>query len=246
MKLDFYDKSKRANIYNSIYILKIISLAILAVFTIILSVLFHKYRPIFQSVFGETLPSIFLVMAICLIFFVISILADFYVLARTASIGRHLNKMAYIDKLTGLPNRYSCDLLIDSFNDPDRLKHAGFLLLKIHNLLAVNADKSHDNGNFLIAEFCSILEDVSQDYGYVGRNSGNEFIVLMDYCDSTKLDMFLMELTKRIHGYNQMNVGDPLEIAYSKALNSDEQKKKISELISLGYQRLNESPQILS
>jgi hypothetical protein len=41
-------------------------------------------------------------------------------------------------------------------------------------------------------------------------------------------------------------VGDPLEIAYSKALNQDEHKEKISELISLGYKRLREVPQILS
>jgi diguanylate cyclase (GGDEF)-like protein len=246
MKLDYYDRSKRANIYSSIYIAKIISLTILVIFTIILSVLFHEYKALFHEVFGEKLPSIFLIMALCLIFFIVSIIVDFVILNRTASIGRHLNKLAYIDKLTGLPNRYSCDLLISSFNSPDRLNHAGFLLLKIHNLISVNEDKSHDNGNFLIAEFCSILEDVSQDYGYVGRNGGNEFIVLMDYCDSTKLDMFLMELAKRIHGYNQMNVGDPLEVAYSKALNSDEKKQAISELISIGYQRLNENPQILS
>ena len=71
-------------------------------------------------------------------------------------------------------------------------------------------------------------------------------MVLMDNCDSTKADMFLMDLTKRIHGYNEMNVGDPLEIAYSRCLNCDEHKDKISDLISLGYVRLREIPQILS
>ncbi len=246
MKPDFYDKSKRANIYNTIYILKIISLCILAVFTIVLTVLFFKDRVLFHEVFGSSLPPIFIVMALCLIFFILAILLDIYILRRTASIGRHLNKLAYIDKLTGLPNRYSCDLLIDSFNDPGRLPNAGFVLLKINNLVAINNSNGHDNGNFLISEFCSILEDVSAEYGYAGRNGGNEFLVLMDECDSTKVDMFLMDLTKRIRGYNEMNVGDPMEVAYARAMNKDEMKDRISDLISLGYKRLRESPQILS
>ena len=246
MKPEFYNKSKRAHIYNTIYIIKIVSLCILVAFTIAFTILFNQYKALFHEVSGETLPPIFTLMEICLIFFIIAILLDFCILGRTASIGRYLNKMAYIDKLTGLPNRYSCDLLIDSFNDPSRLPKAGFVLLKINNLIAINKSNGHDNGNFLISEFCSILEDVSQDYGYAGRNGGNEFLLLMDDCDSTKADMFLMELTKRIHGYNEMNVGDPMEVAYSRAMNLDEQKDKISDLISLGYKRLRETPQILS
>lgn len=246
MKPDFYNKSKRAHIYNTIYLLKILSLCILVVFTVILAVQFSTYKALFHEVSGDRLPPIFLVMALCLIFFVLSILLDFYILGRTASIGHHLNKMAYIDKLTGLPNRYSCDLLINSFNDPKLLSSAGFILLKIENLVAINSLAGHDGGNFLISEFCSILEDVSGDYGYAGRNGGNEFLVLMEECDSTKADMFLMDLTKRIHGYNEMNVGDPIEIAYSKAMNIDEGKDNISDLISLGYKRLRESPQVLS
>ena len=200
----------------------------------------------FENLEGAPAPTIFIIMAVCIILFIISIVIDFYILHRTVSIGKHLNRLAYIDKLTGIPNRYSCDLLFDNFNSPELLPSAGFLLLKINNLVAINNDKSHSNGNFLIAEFSSILEDVSQEYGYVGRNGGNEFIVMMENCDSTKLEMFLMDLTKRIHGYNEMNVGDPLEIAYSKALNQDEHKEKISELISLGYKRLREIPQTLS
>lgn len=246
MKSDIYDKSSRSSVYGSIYYYKIASLVVLVIMTVILAVLFNKDKALYHELAGDKTPVIFFVMAACLILFTFSIALDFYILHKTASIGVHLNKLAYIDKLTGLPNRYSCDILINSFNDPARLPNAGFLLLKISNLLTVNKNAGHDNGNFLIAEFCSILEDVSNDYGYTGRNGGNEFIVLMEDCDSTKVDMFLMDLTKRIHGYNEMNVGAPLEIAYAKVLNQDEQSEKISELISKGYQKLREAPQILS
>ncbi|WP_029230692.1 GGDEF domain-containing protein [Butyrivibrio sp. VCB2006] len=249
MTPEIYNKSKRSNIYGSIYIYKIISLVVVVILTITMAVTFFvekaKMRASDDS-YAPPTPTVFYIMAVCIILFLISILLDFYILHRTVSIGRHLNRLAYIDKLTGIPNRYSCDLLFDSFNNTQMLPSAGFLILKINNLVTINNDKSHNNGNFLISEFSSILEDVSQEYGYAGRNGGNEFVVIMENCDSTKLEMFLMDLTKRIRGYNEMNVGDPLEVAYARALNQDEHKEKISELISLGYRRLNEMPQILS
>ena len=246
MKPEFYDKSKRANVYNTIYVYKIISLIVLVVLTVVLAVLFHQDKQKYKEFSQADTPAFFIVVAACLVLFVISIILDFYILGRTASIGRRLNKMAFIDKLTGLPNRYSCDLLINSFAAPERLEKAGFLLMQISNLSSINDENGHDNGNWLISEFCTILEDVSADYGYAGRNGGNEFILLIENCDSTAADMFLLDLTKRIHGYNEMNVGSPLEVAYARALNCDEHKETIAELVSAGYKKLREAPQILS
>ena len=246
MKPEFYDKSKRTNVYNSVYVYKIISLIILGILTIVLAFLFHRDKEIFHLISDKSTPAFFVVGGICLVLYVFSILFDFYILTKTASIGRHLNKMAYLDHLTGLPNRYSCDLLIESFNNPQRLPMAGFMLMKLGNLDSTNDENGHDNGNWLISEFSTILEDVSANFGYVGRNGGNEFIILIENCDSTAADIFLLELTKRIHGYNEMNVGDPIEIAYARAMNCDEGKEKISDLVSLGYKRLRESPQVLS
>lgn len=246
MKPEFYDRSKRVNIYNSIYIYKVISLVCLVILTVILTILFLKDRAYFDKVPGGRPHAFMIVVAVCIILFVISILLDFYILTRTASIGRRLNKMAFIDHLTGLPNRYSCDLLISSFNSPERLEKAGFVLMQIANLGNVNQDVGHDNGNWLITEFSSILEDVSENYGYAGRNSGNEFILLMENCDSTAIELFLLELTKRIQGYNEMNLGSPMEVSYSKVLNSEEHKDSISDVISLGYRKIREMPQTLS
>ena len=77
-------------------------------------------------------------------------------------------------------------------------------------------------------------------------NGGNEFILLMEDCDSNNADMFLMDLTKRLHGYNELGVGSPIEIAYARVLNSDEKVTRISELISKAYKKLKDAPQVLS
>ncbi len=246
MKSDFYDKSKRANVYNSIFIYKVISLTVVVILTIVMTVIFFRDVSVFKENLDGRIPTFFICVGICLVIFIISIIIDFFIIHSTVSIGKRLNKLAYIDHLTGLPNRYSCDLLIESFSDPEKLPTTGFFLMQISNLNKINDREGHKNGNYLISEFSAILEDVSEGYGYVGRNGGNEYIVLLEDCDSTKADMFLLELTKRIHGYNEMNVGVPLEVRYSRVLNSDEKKEKISEIISLGYKKIREMPQTLS
>ncbi len=246
MRSELHDWSKRSNVYSTIYVYKIASLVVLVILTVVLSFLFHRDKALFHEYSGDSTPAFFVVVAICIIMFVASIALDFYILRRTASIGRRLNKLAYIDHLTGLPNRYSCDLLIDTFNSPERLPNAGFILMEISNLTTVNESDGHTGGNWLISEFCTILEDVSENYGYVGRNGGNEFIILMENCDSTQADMFLLDLTKRIHGYNEMNVGNPLVVSYARVLNCDEHKEKISDVVSLGYKKIHECAQTLS
>ncbi len=246
MKPDFYASSKRTNIYNSIYIYKVISLAVAIVLTLVLSVLFQRDKALLKEYTNGRTSAFIVAAGVSLVIYIVSIIIDFYIIHKTVSIGKRLNSLAYIDHLTGLPNRYSCDLLLESFNNPEKLPATGFFLMQLSNLHNINSSEGHKNGNFLISEFSCILEDVSENYGYVGRNGGNEFIILLEDCDSTKADMFLLELTKRIHGFNEMNLGAPIEIHYSRVLNCNENKEKVSEIVSLGYRKIREMPLTLS
>ena len=246
MKPEFYNTSKRANVYNSIFIYKIISLIVAVVLAVTLAVLFIRDKALYKEFTDSHPTAFFIVVAIFLAVYILSIVIDFFILHHTISIGRRLNNLAFLDHLTGLPNRYSCDLLIESFNDEEHLPDTGFFLMQISNLGNINVNEGHKNGNYLISEFSSILEDVAEAYGYVGRNGGNEYIVLLEDCDHDKADRFLSELSKRIRGYNELNVGAPLEVRYSKVLNKEANKEKISEIISLGYQKIREMPLALS
>ena len=246
MKNEFYDRSKRAGVYNKIFLYKKLSLAILVLLTRLLAVFFFIEKPAFDEAMGGRPSAFIITAAVCIVFFAGSVILDFYILSRTVSIGKRLDNLAYIDHLTGLPNRHSCDLLIESFNSPERLKNAGFILMQISNLHSINSTGGHTGGNWLISEFSNILEDVADNYGYVGRNGGNEFIMLMDDCNEEKSKLFLAELTGRIRGYNELNVGAAIEVNYAKILNISENKETISELISLGYKRIRETPLTLS
>ncbi|MBR4358210.1 MAG: GGDEF domain-containing protein [Butyrivibrio sp.] len=246
MKDEFYTRGKQTNVYNFIFIYKAVSLCLLCIATALLA--FYSRTDLLKLTFSENKTSqrLLLSVLIFVLMVFISVITDFYILKKSTNIGYRLNRLAYLDRLTGLPNRYSCDLLFETFNDPERLPGVGFIVMKINNLPSVNKTTSHDNGNNLITEFCFILEDVGEKYGYIGRNGGNEFIILIENCSDTDCDMFLSDLTKRIRGYNEMAVGTALEIAYACVLNSCEKKSVMSELISFAYKKLKDAPQILS
>jgi len=246
MKEDFYSRSKRANVYNTIFIYKAASLCFLSIAAVLFTYICRT--DITKYAFSKEPSSqrLFICIAVLVVMVFISVIIDFYILKKTTNIGYKLNRLAYLDRLTGIPNRYSCDLLFESFNDPEKLEGAGFIVMRINNLPDVNKSTGHEGGNNLISEFCYILEDVGEKYGYVGRNGGNEFITLIENCSDTDSDMFLLDLTKRIRGYNELALGTPLEIAYAGVLNSIEKKAGISELISFAYKKLKDAPQILS
>ena len=245
MKSEFYDKKKRAHIYKAIFTYKILTLFLILFLNFVLAFFFFKNIDTYNAN-REFLAPYYTVVGLRILIVIASIFLDIYILKKTASIEKRLSTLAFLDKLTGLPNRYSCDLLIQGYSESDKLPNLGFILMQLNNLKDINSGSSHKEGNNLIAEFSSILEDVGNEYGYIGRNGGNEFIVLLEDCDNTKIDMFLMDLTKRIHGYNELNVGAPIEVSYSKVLNSLEHMDKITDVISLGYRRIHEIPQILS
>ena len=246
MREEFYTRGKQTNVYNFIFIYKSVTLCCLCVVTAILA--FYCRTDLLKMTFSKdkTSQRLLLSVLIFVLMVFISVIIDFYILKKTTNIGYRLNRLAYLDRLTGLPNRFSCDLLFESFNGSERLPGVGFIVMKINNLPSVNKSSGHDNGNNLISEFCYILEDVGEKYGYVGRNGGNEFIILIEDCSETDCDMFLSDLTKRIRGYNEMAVGTPLEIAYAGVLNSKEKKPVMSELISFAYKKLKDASQILS
>ena len=246
MKEEFYTRGKRTNIYSAIFMYKSVTLCVLCVSAALLTFYCRTDLLKFSVSENKTSQRLLLSVLIFVLMVFISVVIDFYILKKTANIGYKLNRLAYLDRLTGLPNRFSCDLLFESFNGSDRLPGVGFIVMKINNLPSVNKSSGHDNGNNLISEFCYILEDVGEKYGYVGRNGGNEFIVLIEDCSETDCDMFLSDLTKRIRGYNEMAVGTPLEIAYAGVLNSKEKKPVMSELISFAYKKLKDASQILS
>jgi diguanylate cyclase (GGDEF)-like protein len=93
-----------------------------------------------------------------------------------------LQKLAYYDPLTGLPNRVSFqkklgDIL--STNTPIDEKLAAVFLLDIDNFHAINDALGHSIGDALLMNVAALLNDEAGSTAFVARLGGDEFAVIL-------------------------------------------------------------------
>lgn len=96
-----------------------------------------------------------------------------------------LERIAYIDSLTGILNRRG---LIEAFaqlsasGDP-----IGLMILDIDRFKAINDEQGHIAGDGVIEEFARRLIDVTGPHDICARWGGDEFVVMMAACDPQRL-----------------------------------------------------------
>lgn len=193
------------------------------------------------AIFSNTLLfTLTCLMWILLLLSLIFFLMDFYLLRTSATQSQELSNAAYMDTLTGLPNRYSVDMIIKMHDKEETMENVGCAVLRISNLVEINNKFGHDAGDTLIQDFCTMLEDVGDHYGFVGRNGGNEFLAILEECDDEKMTQFVADLYVEINLYNMTHASTPISIEYNYALNSNEKTKKLTELFTIVYRKLEE------
>ena len=168
------------------------------------------------------------------------LLYDFSRMESLVSSSHELKKATYLDNLTGIPNRYSCDLIFQSYNTEKSIEDIGCCVLTISNLLDINQTKSHEEGDAIILNFCSLFESVGDRYGFVGRNGGNEFLIVIDHCTETLMKEFLEQLNEELDSYNRLHI-DKLQIAYEYALNQQEHVTRFADLVAICCHKLKNS-----
>ncbi len=175
----------------------------------------------------------------------VSMFMDFLLLKKNAEVARDLNDLSFLDKLTGLPNRYSIDRISQKYDSPEKLMHLGCILIAIKNIKEINEDKGRAAGDKVISDFCSILESVGTQYGLIGRNSGNEFLVILENCDQNSVELFMGELGRRIHNHNAISPDSPIELEYSSTLEDEVSADHFYTLITNAYQSFEDNPKAL-
>lgn len=85
-------------------------------------------------------------------------------IARTNSA---LEKKAYLDVHTGLPNKSRCEELLRNTDPlPDSI---GFIMFDLNNLKSVNGTLGHATGDSLISAFARIVRNTVPEKDFVGR-----------------------------------------------------------------------------
>ncbi len=231
---------EETNILSYFRRIKVIQLAIVVTLeiTFVLIILLH---PVFRvSVFSNrTLFILCTITWITLIASLAFIVVDFIRLRSFAEQTHDLNRKAYLDDMTGIPNRYSCDLIFKTYGNNDQLEQIGCAMILISNLLDLNDNLGREQGDELILSFCELLEKAGSPYGFVGRNAGNEYLAVFDQCNEGKMQDFFRDLDQNLVQFNAAHPSTPIEIRRTYVLNNEKHFTKFSELITFMYRNLH-------
>lgn len=187
-------------------------------------------------------PYLFPLLLICLLLvFMITFICILYDLSLFQKMSLDyfdVNKIAYLDQLTGTSNRNSFDLLLRDFASSEELSEIGCIAFSLINLPAINETKGYKFGDEIIRDFAEILSTISEPFGIFGRNSGNEFIIVMRQCDRSKISALLDELNIQIYTHNGLLDYQGISYDYGYVLNKVEHFDSVSKVIALSIQRI--------
>ena len=96
---------------------------------------------------------------------------------------KHLDKLAYYDVITGIPNRHSfqekLEQAIESALKTNKLM--ALLFLDLDNFKTVNDTLGHKTGDLLLKQASSRLSNVVRQSDYICRIGGDEFAIIIEH-----------------------------------------------------------------
>ena len=220
--------------------IKIVELCVLLVLEGIFFIILMTNSTMSKELFSNrTLFTICVFTWILMIYNLLCLLYDFFQLRSFAEESHALNRAAYLDNLTGIPNRHGLDVVFQTYDTPESLANVGCFMVTIDNLKKINEAKGHQPGDMMIQHFCSIFEEAGDSFGVVGRNGGNEFVLVINNCTDETMNQFVNTLNEQIAEYNMEYTAAPLHIKYTYVLNSTEHADAFTQLLTATYNQLH-------
>ena len=220
---------------------KIVQLILLIILTAV-SLYMLMQPEVKQYIFDSTPATILfiIVWAVLLVTFIF-LLIDFSLISSMKMDYHNLYDVAYSDPLSGIPNRFSCDTIIEKYYDKKLSDDIACVMIDLSNLPEINTLYDHRTGNKVLKDFSGILSTAAVSLCFVGRNGGNKFLAIFENCTDEKLNTFLDRVTDRVDQYNQASDSISMEYRIGKAMNRDEHLEQITKLISLANSRIPKS-----
>lgn len=235
------NNDEQQKLFKQFKIVKLIQMILL----IVIEVTFFGFlflKPDFRNSLYSN-PHLFALASFMWILMIVSFVFIYYDFRKMEGATKNtyrLGKLAYLDTMTGIPNRYSCDLIFKTYCNGKNLDTLGCGIMEISNLSAINDKHGYEQGDEAIQNFCYMLDEVGSEYGFVGRNSGNEYLAIFELCDQKKMEQFFSDLQKRIDAYNQSDNHIPIEFDYAYVLNQVQKVSRFADLITLAYKKLHD------
>lgn len=175
---------------------------------------------------------------VLLVFSQLFLLYDFFKLRSFIRENQALSEEAYLDSLTGLPNRHGIDAVLKTYDFSD-FESVGCYMASIRNLNEINTQSGREAGDKAIHDFARILEEVGSRYGIVGRNGGNEFVVILSSAAESATRAMEASLGEKLDSYNTGHPEAPLQLCSACSLNSELHTKSFHWLLAATYNKLH-------
>ena len=206
--------------FKSYKLFKFVQLTLLVIFAVVFFLFIFLDDDLRYNIFSnKSILTICVFLWAFMLYCVFCIFMDFRQLEGHIIHDQLLKKTVYVDTLTGIPNRFSCDQIFEKYDENIDISRMGCALIRISNLESINEDYGRTYGNIALKEFSTIVERVGAHYGFVGRNNGNEFLTVIDVCDGDVMDRFIADLDKGVNGYNKTAKDCKIEIKVASVLN---------------------------
>lgn len=132
---------------------KIVQLILLIILTAV-SLYMLMQPEVKQYIFDSTPATILfiIVWAVLLVTFIF-LLIDFSLISSMKMDYHNLYDVAYSDPLSGIPNRFSCDTIIEKYYDKKLPDDIACVMIDLSNLPEINTLYDHRTGNKVLKDF---------------------------------------------------------------------------------------------
>ena len=161
---------------------------------------------------------------------------------KMARSNRALEKKAYIDVHTGLPNKSRCEEIL---NDTEVIcEMTACMMFDLNNLKIVNDSNGHSAGDQLIFDFAQLLHKVIPEEDFVGRYGGDEFMAVIYDTNKQEIEGILEKLCIEIEQHNHNENTEAISYAHGWALSNEYENCSMQLLFDRADRYMYENKQL--
>lgn len=167
---------------------------------------------------------------ITLVIFALMILIglEFFKALKRLIENRTLQKKAYLDAATGLPNKNRCEEIL---NAPVSLD-MGVVSFDLNDLRRINDSRGHEAGDVYIRRFATALRAAVPEEHFVGRLGGDEFLMVTHGLSEAGMEELLGDLRAKLAEEAKEHMDTPLSYAAGYVLAKDDPEASMRELFT--------------
>ena len=158
-----------------------------------------------------------LINSINIVFIVFIIFSAFFMIRgiTISNKANSLDKIAYVDKLTQMDNRASCERLMERISSFPSHEKMAVIMFDMNGLKIVNDTLGHMSGDQMIRKFSSILKNTFKQNGFICRYGGDEFIAIIEKACVNMIFKLLDKIKYDVREYNEQLTHDMEKLSYA-------------------------------